>query len=1086
MIKRSRCALFAGLGCITSAVFLLYSTSAMAEGLSLNQCANGGISDNVTHLECHEGWINGNLNASKAAYAEGDFVPYRVQMTGLTPGEQYTYSFSWDILKSGKHALDYIGSYNYSVTAANACDGVAGPCPGTATTINIPADPALGFAPIAGQFNLFGGTLNSVGPYSLPSADVRAITVTFTPGQANAVLSWGGHISTPVDWGDGNTASDIKGSPYHMSNISLQDSQGRSVASGGQDVQLSAAAVFVPSLINVTKISNADGAFAFESDIDGQLLLPIGDVASPWSLARNESKTIDAMKDGIVTITETSLPAGDWRIKSITCSQLGVGEVFSYVYPDDAVTDSAVITVDEAGTFDCVFENEFYGAPVLEVIKKVIGPDDDCSIAVRDSDDYETRSIHSGEEVKYCIWVTNTGADKALDVILIDDQAGLGPEVEIPLTGGSLPDEGDSDPDLPVDGWLSGSMTMALDVPLNTTLLNTATATAIGKTDGETYMDDDTAQVMVDQASNCTLGGSVFAGTGSCPGDPTAYVLKGSSTKANWCADVSWDAAAALDLIDILVTLDGTGVSNDSAPDMNPGASQHVEVGFTTPDDDVTGTLILTGSEGGINSITCSGTATVNVVDPGLQLLKLASTDGVCGNADDAASVEIINGDNVWYCLTVSNTGDVPLENVLIDDLIIGIEDFDAGDLAVGESRTLEPFGPSTPAQDVTNTAYAMATEPLTNTEVGPEMSTAHVDVLSADVEVRKSADPGHIVFCQLDNWKDFCTEQNDQGNYDASYTILVKNNGPSIATAVTVNDDLPVGFIYDSNDSGCSYDSSTHSLDCALGDIAAGATVEVQVFGEIDVSSLGLPWLKLTNQACASTDPVRLDPDSSNNCDSATTQISTGPTRTIGWWSTHPNGLEACLVASSGEIDLGFLTIRTEAFDNDVDATVSTDTKAKGKQKSSLITPILLKDLDSDATSAEVMAKGMLNARTASWLDGTKRSHIGQARIIAAKQLTAAWCNEVTFGSEFDFYYLGWDNIRLIMNGEAYLQGDTVKDCGGLPCEGHLNQVIQSIKSIGGVADLFNNAGDDLPNGLPSERAYPKSPQDDPTDPTD
>jgi hypothetical protein len=203
--------------------------------------------------------------------------------------------------------------------------------------------------------------------------------VTFTPDQANAVLAWGGHISTPADWGSGNTASDIKGSPYHMSNMSLQDSLGGTVAGGGQDVQLSAAAVFVPSLINVTKISNADGTFEFESEVDGMLILPIGDVASPWTLVRDESKIIDAMKAGEVTITETSLPAGDWRIKSITCSQLGVGEVFSYQYPEDPVTASAVLPVDEAGTFDCIFENEFYGAPVLEVIKKVVGPNDECT-----------------------------------------------------------------------------------------------------------------------------------------------------------------------------------------------------------------------------------------------------------------------------------------------------------------------------------------------------------------------------------------------------------------------------------------------------------------------------------------------------------------------------------------------------------------------------------------------------------------------------------------------------------------------------------------------------------------------------------
>jgi hypothetical protein len=449
--------------------------------------------------------------------------------------------------------------------------------------------------------------------------------------------------------------------------------------------------------------------------------------------------------------------------------------------------------------------------------------------------------------------------------------------------------------------------------------------------------------------------------------------------------------------------------------------------------------------------------------------------------------VEIINGDPVWYCLTVSNTGDVPLEDVLIDDATIGLDDYahlDLELLGVDDSMTVM-FGPSYPTQDVTNTAYAWATEPLTGTDTKREMGMATVIVLSADIEVDKSADPDQIVFCQLNDWHDFCTEQNAEDNYDTAYTISVKNNGPSIATAVTLDDDLPFGFNYDSNDSGCLYDQPSHSLSCALGDINPGATVEVQVFGEIDVTLFDLPWQRLTNQACANTDPVRLDPDRSNNCDSATTHISTGPTRTIGWWSTHPNGLAACVAASSGEIDLGFVTIRTEAFNNEIDATVSTDTSAKGKHKSSLITPKVLKDLDSDATSAEHMAKGILNGRTASWRDGTKRSHIGQARIHTAKQLTAAWCNEVTFNSEFDFYYLGWANIRLIMNGEAYLKGGTAEPCGG-PCEGHLNQVIQSIKLIGGVADLFNNAGDDLPNGLPAERAYPKAPQDDPTDPTD
>ena len=86
--------------CIVSTLLVLFlfawAQVASAEGISLNQCANGGIADSVDHVQCYEGWINGNLNQSKAAYAEGNFVPYRARLTGLTAGQKYTYSFSWD------------------------------------------------------------------------------------------------------------------------------------------------------------------------------------------------------------------------------------------------------------------------------------------------------------------------------------------------------------------------------------------------------------------------------------------------------------------------------------------------------------------------------------------------------------------------------------------------------------------------------------------------------------------------------------------------------------------------------------------------------------------------------------------------------------------------------------------------------------------------------------------------------------------------------------------------------------------------------------------------------------------------------
>src|SRR5262249_9203460 len=55
----------------------------------------------------------------------------------------------------------------------------------------------------------------------------------FIPGSAtltntqNVILAWGGHIAWQGDWGQGNTASFISGSPYHMELFSLDgDSTG--------------------------------------------------------------------------------------------------------------------------------------------------------------------------------------------------------------------------------------------------------------------------------------------------------------------------------------------------------------------------------------------------------------------------------------------------------------------------------------------------------------------------------------------------------------------------------------------------------------------------------------------------------------------------------------------------------------------------------------------------------------------------------------------------------------------------------------------------------------------------------------------
>src|SRR5205814_2132496 len=134
----------------------------------------------------------------------------------------HTVTIEWDTTKSDKHALEYLTTFNRTVGTANPCLGVSG-C-GSPMTFAIPGDPQVtgaGVTPFGGNFTLYGGTITGVSVYSYAdgtgfTGDKSArITLTFTASVANPVLAWGGHISTRPNWGAGNSAVAIPGSPYH-------------------------------------------------------------------------------------------------------------------------------------------------------------------------------------------------------------------------------------------------------------------------------------------------------------------------------------------------------------------------------------------------------------------------------------------------------------------------------------------------------------------------------------------------------------------------------------------------------------------------------------------------------------------------------------------------------------------------------------------------------------------------------------------------------------------------------------------------------------------------------------------------------
>ncbi len=231
---------------------------------NLDQVRNGRISN----PEVIGQWENGNLNGSQAHYSEGWSVPYRIIMANLSAGT-HQITIEWDTKDNGKHALDYITHYDnmdypvdshlgfgHSQEIIDPTVGVPGlgipnyfpiPAPSSAGA-SVPGQPTASFnalPPNKRLMTIYNGTITSMS-YAVQESLVgnhtkSSMVITFTNNTAsNVVLAWGGHIAAEYDWGLGEGATAINGSPYHTRLIDLDGS------GGNQDRSLKTDAVFIP------------------------------------------------------------------------------------------------------------------------------------------------------------------------------------------------------------------------------------------------------------------------------------------------------------------------------------------------------------------------------------------------------------------------------------------------------------------------------------------------------------------------------------------------------------------------------------------------------------------------------------------------------------------------------------------------------------------------------------------------------------------------------------------------------------------------------------------------------------------------
>lgn len=197
-------------------------------------------------------WQNGNLNSSNSSYREGDSVPFREDITGLSSGT-HTIHLNYDFSNGSARGYDFLTNYDRTVSP-NPCAGWSSIC-GSWADATVPADSGVGSFQIMSQHvRVYNATSASLGTYTL-SSGTKDIVLTFTTTNSEVILAWGGHLANPLNWGAGNGASGFPGSSLHMRTQSLDNGGGNN-----QDRSIQPNGIIELADIVVTKVVDSGTA----------------------------------------------------------------------------------------------------------------------------------------------------------------------------------------------------------------------------------------------------------------------------------------------------------------------------------------------------------------------------------------------------------------------------------------------------------------------------------------------------------------------------------------------------------------------------------------------------------------------------------------------------------------------------------------------------------------------------------------------------------------------------------------------------------------------------------------------------------
>ena len=316
-------------------------------------------------------------------------------------------------------------------------------------------------------------------------------------------------------------------------------------------------------------------------------------------------------------------------------------------------------------------------------------------------------------------------------------------------------------------------------------------------------------------------------------------------------------------------TCSGTTTISCSLGTVNAGAAN-----------DVTITIVATAGLAAVPSVTNTATASSSTGDPSAANNQASAATTVNPSADlqitqETRRTRCVVGGNVTYTLTLRNNGPSPAAGVTVSDALPAglthVSTTTTGGTCSGTATVTCNLGTvnAGAANDVTITIVASvgqaAVPSVTNTasassstgdptSANNQASAATTVNPSADLQITATDAPDPVFVA---------------GN--VTYTLTVRNNGPSPAAGVTVSDSLPAALTLVSTTSTNGTCSGTTTVSCAIGTINAGAANDVTITIVATASQAAVP--SVTNTATASSSTG--DPSAANNQASAATTVN-------------------------------------------------------------------------------------------------------------------------------------------------------------------------------------------------------------------